>query len=287
MTRVFINVTEKIEEKLKLFKNSEIFIYCADQEAVKIAIEKTGIKTFSWGVKTNADVKISLQGNICYVSYDQQHHTVQLPFSDKASIENCMHCLSLMLYLGYSFKKIQQGINSLRSVPMRMEMKEGINQCYLIDDTYNNDLGGLEISIQFLTHQNQKKKKRLILSDILESGLTDELLVQKILDLLEKNNIPNFVGIGPVLAKHQSLFPSTSIFFKTTEDFLNQFDFESIYQEVILVKGARTFAFEKIVNRLQRKVHGTVMEIDLGALVQQLEFFQVKIKTNNQNNGDG
>ncbi|HKZ37563.1 MAG TPA: alanine racemase, partial [Chryseolinea sp.] len=202
----------------------------------------------------------------------------QLPFTDKASMENCANCITVMLYLDYSFKQIQRGINGLRAVPMRMEMKEGINQCYIIDDTYNNDLGGLELSLQFLTHQNQRKKKRLILSDILESGLTEKELALKIAGYLEKNNILNFVGIGPLLTKHKSLFPATSIFFESTQEFLDRFNSESLYQEVILVKGARAFTFEKIVHSLQRKVHGTVMEIDLGALVHNLNFFKSKLK---------
>lgn len=268
----FINQEQKIEEKLTLFINCKILIYCADQVNVKKAVEEMGIKTFSWG--REGDVKVSIQGNTCYVTHLGQDQVIQLPFSDKASIENCMHCVALMLHLGFTFKKIQRGINNLRSIPMRMEMKEGINQSYLVDDTYNNDLGGLELSLQFLAHQNQKKKKRLILSDILESGLDDGMLVQQILALIEKYSIQNFIGIGTVLFAHQKTFPNNSLFYNHTEEFLDQFDFGTIYEEVVLVKGARTFAFEKIVNRLQRKVHGTVMEVDLGALVHNLNFFK-------------
>lgn len=274
----FQNRNEKIDEKLKLFKNVNILIYCADDEALRKAIQQKGIKTFSWGTASEADVKISLQTNHCYVSYGQQTQLIRLPFSDWAAIENCLHCVVTMLYLGYSFKKIQQGISNLRSVPMRMEMKEGINQSYIVDDTYNNDLGGLELSLQFLSHQNQKKKKRLILSDILETGLDERTLALNIKNLLEKYSLHSFVGIGDILSKHQNLFPAESLFFKSTEAFLTRFDFNSIDQEVVLVKGARSFAFETIVNKLQRKVHGTVMEIDLTALVNNLNYFRAKLK---------
>ena len=274
----FLNLDQKIEEKLKLFKNSQVLIYCADQQNVEKAVQKSGIKTFSWGSKADADVKISVQDMICYVTTGDQSHVIKLPFSDKASVENCLHCLTLMVYLGFNFKKIQRGITNLRSVPMRMEMKEGINQSYIVDDTYNNDLGGMELSLQFLAHQNQKKKKRFIFSDVLESGLSDESLVQQILILLGKYPLQNIVAIGPVMTKYQALFPKTASFFTSTDEFLNHFDFGSINDEVILVKGARTFTFEKIVNRLQRKVHSTVMEIDLGALVHNLNFFKSRLK---------
>ena len=274
----FLSLDQKIEEKLRLFKNSEVLIYCADQQNVENAVQKSGIKTFSWGSKADADVKISVQEKICYVTVAGQSHIIKLPFSDKASVENCMHCLTLMVYLGFNFKKIQRGITNLRAVPMRMEMKEGINQSYIVDDTYNNDLGGMELSLQFLAHQNQKKKKRLIFSDVLESGLPDESLVQQILLLVRKYSLQNIVAIGPVMTKYQTLFPKTATFFTSTDEFLDHFDFGSINDEVVLVKGARAFTFEKIVNRLQRKVHSTVMEIDLGALVHNLNFFKSRLK---------
>jgi Alr-MurF fusion protein len=274
----FLNLEQKIDEKLKLFKNSEVLIYCADQQLVNTTIKKNGIKTFSWGSGPDADVKISIQGSVCYVTTADHSHVVNLPFSDRASVENCLHCVALMLYVGLSFKRIQQLITTLRAVPMRMEMKEGINQSYIIDDTYNNDLGGMELSLQFLAHQNQKKKKRLIFSEILESGLSDESLVTQMVTLIGRYPLHSIIAIGPVLRKYQTLFPKTTSFFTSTESFLNQFDFGSIHDEVVLVKGARAFAFEKIVNRLQRKVHSTVMEIDLGALIHNLNFFKSRLK---------
>lgn len=275
----FHSQAKKISEKLKLFKNSKIAIYCADQESVRKIISETGIRAFSWGTQESNDVIVSTHSQTCYITFKQQEHIVQLPFSDKASVENCLHCVAVMLYMGYTFKVIQRGINSLRAVPMRMEMKEGINQSYIIDDTYNNDLGGLDLSLQFLAHQNQKRKKRLILSDILESGLSEARLIDQILNVLKKFPLQNFVGIGPVLSTHREMFPEGSKFYTSTDEFLTQFDYGSIYEEIILVKGARTFAFEKIVNRLQRKVHGTVLEIDLGALVHNLNFFRSRLNT--------
>lgn len=274
----FQNQNQKIEEKLKLFKNSKILIYRADQVEVNEAIQKTHIKTFSWGMEANADVRISIQGNTCYLTRGGHNYVLRLPFVDKASIENCLHCVALMLYLGYNFKKLQRGIDNLRSVPMRMEMKEGINQCYIVDDTYNNDLGGLELSLQFLMHQKQKKKRRLILSDVLESGLPEESLVKQILVLMEKYPVDSFVGIGPVLTRHQKMFTGDSSFYSSTDEFLNLFDRRSLSDEIILIKGARAFTFEKIVNKLQRKVHGTILEIDLGALIHNYNFFKARLR---------
>ena len=274
----FSSQEEKINEKLKLFRTAEVVIYRADQEAVENAIKKSGLKGFSWGKNKAADLITSLEGESCEVAYSGQVHGFRLPFSDAASFENCMHCIALMLYLRFGAKRIQQAINSLRSVPMRMEMKECINQSYLIDDTYNNDLGGLELSLQFLSNQNQKRKKRVILSDILESGLPDEKLIRQIRSLIEKYPVHSLVGIGTVLTANRDLFAGDNQFFPTTDDFLKNFDLDLISEEIVLIKGARKFAFENIVKKLQRKVHGTVMEVDLGALVHNLNYFRSRLK---------
>jgi Alr-MurF fusion protein len=202
---------------------------------------------------------------------------LMLPFSDKASVENCFHCIALMLHLGYKADEIQERIRMLHAVPMRLELKEGINQSQIIDDTYNNDLAGLRISLEFLSNQNQKSKKRVILSDILESGEEPAELSRKIASIVAEHHVHSFVGIGKILSENRGLFPASSQFFLSTEEFLKNFDFTSIQHEAVLVKGARTFQFERIIERLQRKVHGTVMEIDLGAVVHNLNFFRSKL----------
>jgi len=275
----FPDLESKISEKLKLFDRVNTLIYCTDHEKLHSIISKSGIKSFTWGSKGNPDVLISIEGTRCHVAYKNETFTLQLYFADKASQENCLHCAALMLALGHSFSSIQERIRELRSVPMRMELKEGINECQIIDDTYNNDLGGLEIALQFLSHQHQKKKKRVILSDILESGLDDEDLVKNILTLINRNNIQFFIGIGPVLRRFKYIFPPSSSFYASTDDFLKTFDFDELNREVILVKGARTFAFEKIIHHVQRKVHGTVMEIDLDAVIHNLNFFKSVLKS--------
>jgi len=160
---------------------------------------------------------------------------------------------------------------------MRLELKEAINHCQLIDDTYNNDLAGLRISLDFLSNLGQKKKKRVILSDILQSGLSDEELVNTIAEVINKADINSFVGIGPRLSKGKKYFSHPSSFYESTDVFLQSISTDDYQDEIILVKGARIFQFERVVGRLLKKVHGTVMEIDLGAMVHNLNFFKARM----------
>jgi Alr-MurF fusion protein len=274
----FGNIEEKIDEKLLLFKATDIVIYCRDHTLIHDAIRTMGIRALDWGADEKASVRIVKDKTGFRIISQTEDFFLQLPFSDLASIENCFHCVVVLMNFGFSAEKIQSRVSSLRAIPMRLELKEGINGCHIIDDTYNNDLAGLQVSLDFLAHQNQRSKKRVILSDIHESGLSDIALTKKVSSALSSAHIQHFIGIGPVLFSYQHDFPPGSVFFRSTEEFLHNFDFNTLNGEVILVKGARVFTFEKIVHHLQRKMHGTVMEIDLGALIDNLNFFRGRLK---------
>lgn len=274
----FENVTEKIEEKLKLFHQVTTLIYCAEHTEIAQRIQQQKIPSLSWGFNPSADIKLAKSSSGYSVQYKGNSFTITLPFDDKASVENCFHCISLLLYFGYGAPVIQQKVNLLRAIPMRLELKQGIGRCQLIDDTYNSDLAGLKISLDFLNGQ-QKKKKTVILSDILQSGLTESELIDQISLLLKRYPLYQFIGIGPVLSarKNQLELTAKNHFFSSTEAFLRELAITQFEDELILIKGARAFQFEKIVSRLQRKIHGTVMEIDLNKMVNNLNYFKSQL----------
>ncbi|HEY3430143.1 MAG TPA: bifunctional UDP-N-acetylmuramoyl-tripeptide:D-alanyl-D-alanine ligase/alanine racemase, partial [Cyclobacteriaceae bacterium] len=274
----FRTVNDKVDEKLKLFARVERLIYCKDHAIISEAVHRAKIPSLSWGSSAQSDIQISKTRDSYTVTTNGKTFSVTFPFSDHASVENAFHCIALMLLLDINPASIQERINSLRSVPMRLELKEGINQCQVIDDTYNNDLAGLQISLDFLNHQNQKANKTLILSDVLQSGLSEDELTNQVAQIVNQSGLKKFIGIGAALSNHSGKFKLSTRFFSTTDDFLNSPESSSFQQEMILVKGARSFQFEKIVSHLQRKVHGTVMEVDLGALIHNLNYFKAKLK---------
>ena len=193
----FSSLREKAEEKAKLFVGASVVIYCRDHSLIHEVLTENHVKMLSWGVHRDADIKISINDDTALVKDANVNLSLKLPFTDRASIENCLHCIAVLIHLGIPSQVIEEKIKLLKSVPMRLELKDAINQCQLIDDTYNNDLAGLQISLQFISNQHQKKKKTLILSDVLESGLQDAALIDNILTLVRQNNIHRFIGIGP------------------------------------------------------------------------------------------
>jgi alanine racemase len=255
-----------------------VLIYCADHAEIDRAIKGQNIPSISWGMSSSAAIRFQeIEGGV-HVNYQNLSFELKWPFRDKASIENASHCVAVMLYLGYSPSILQERLLTLQSVAMRLELKQGINHCQLIDDTYNNDLAGLRISLDFLASQ-QKKKKTLILSDVLQSGLPDEVLVKSIYELVKQVHITRFIGIGRLLYGHQSVFSDlNAMFYQSTADFLKSNTWEDFDNELVLIKGARVFRFEQIVQLLQRKIHGTVMEIDLNKMVHNLNFFKSRLQ---------
>ncbi len=278
----FKSTTEKINEKIKLFATAETIIYCKDQAEVSSLIEKTfgDRKLLSWGSDASASVQIHYHNGLSKIAWQSRKYTFTIPFRDGASIENIHHCIVLLLHLDVSPEQIQERIGQLKGISMRMELKQGINNCQLIDDTYNNDLGGLQISLDFLAGQ-QKKNKTLILSDVYQSGLSIEGLISQIETLIIKSEVRRLILIGKDFASQAGKwknFKGKISQYDTTESFLTEINRDDFHDEIILIKGARVFRFERIVNFLQKKKHGTVMEIDLGAMVHNLNYFKSKLK---------
>lgn len=276
----FNSIQEKASEKAKLFKDAETVIYCSDYSEVA---EQFGSKSnpsqklLAWGQKQGSNILLEFTNEkIIKISGALGNHGFSLPFQDFASKENLIHCIVLLIHLGYSDEVIESKINLLQAVPMRLELKQGINRCQIINDAYNNDLGGLRISLDFLNGLNQRKKT-LILSDVLQSGLTLEELAAQIATVVKDSGIQKFIGIGFGFYTHHSPFDNLDIekqFFLTTDDFIRDTDWNDFQDEAILIKGARVFEFEKVVQRLQKKVHGTVMEIDMNGVIHNLNYFR-------------
>jgi alanine racemase len=286
---------KKISEKLKLFKDSELLFYCKDHilidEVINSTFNSSTPRLFSWSKQDEtADIKVDIidrkqhetiiEINSIHAIYQQKYSIFKIPFTDDASIENILHCICVMIFLKVDAIEIQNRIRLLKPISMRLELKEGINACSLIDDTYNNDLAGFKLALDFLTQHKPQSKKTVILSDVLESGIPDEDLYKYIADLIASKEIDRLIAIGNKISEHKHLFPKSTKFFPNTEQYLEKLDKKSFNNEIVLIKGARIYGFEKIVSVLEQRVHGTVLEINLDALSHNLNFYRNKLKNN-------
>jgi len=278
----FKNVRDKILEKCKLFENSKVIFYRRDHEPIHNEFSRlfSPDRLWSWSTSGNATInfRLAFRNDETLVCWNESDHQVALPFTDQASVENALHCLNFLLHQGYSVTEINRKMATLKNIPHRLALRQGINNCYLVDDTYNNDLAGLDIALEFLNQQPHGKGQTVILSDIRQAALSTEKLYQAVAEKIKSQDVDHFFGIGEDITQQKHLFPDGSKFFNSTTGFLEWLQGNPIENQLILVKGAREFAFEIIVKHLVRKQHGTILEINLDALVHNLNVFRKQLK---------
>ncbi len=290
----FLNIRQKINEKLKLFLHAELLIYCADDPDVNAAVgtfvsnvrNNHLLQLFSWSKKAKAILQIKavekkatqtvIRAIDNRVENIDRPITITIPFTDEAAIENAITCWCVLLHLNITDTLIAEKMLLLRSVEMRLELKQGINKCSVINDSYSADINSLTIALDFLSQQQQHPNRTLILSDILQSGKNSRQLYSDVASILQQKNINRFIGIGPEISQQQEVFrniPQT-FFFASTADFKEQFYTLHFYNETILLKGARVFGFEQLSHLLEEKIHQTVLEINLNAITHNLKQYQ-------------
>ncbi len=283
----FVSLQQKIQEKLLLFKNSKMLVFCADDKILSaeiaqfIASTNPALKTFCWSKNSKADleakqiVRNNRQTDIS-CEYEGKSFSFSIPFTDEASLNNTLTCCSVLLLLKLPVHLIIENMQALRPVEMRLELKQGKYNCSIINDGYSADLQSLGISLEFMGQQNQHEKRTVILSDILETGEAAVSLYLKIASLFKQKNIHRLIGIGKEISAHSDLFSAISetSFYTTTESFLQNIGQVPFKDEVVLLKGARIFKFEKISLQLEQKFHETKLEINLNALRHNLSVYK-------------
>lgn len=284
----FSSLEQKCSEKMKLFSNSKVLVYCTDHKIIDSqaqALNKNGNELFTWGTAEHSSVKLlskEVQGLSTFfeIEYRGEKNKLSIPFADSASFENAMHCIALMLHLNFSIGEIALRIKQLQPVAMRLELKEGRNGCTIINDTYNSDLGSLTVALDFMAQMTQSTKRIVILSDILQSGRMPLDLYTEVGKLIKDKGITLFIGVGSEISAYRSSFGTNALFFANTHDLLGNFPFPHFSNATILVKGSRPFEFERISAILEQKTHRTYLEINLNALVHNLNYFRSLLKPN-------
>ena len=287
----FRSMEEKCMEKLELMHDTQAMIYCSDNDIVSRCVRRMQYKgeKIAWSqcdeqvaffVKTVDGTKISYR-------YKGEDGAFDIPFSDEASIEDCITCAATALYLGITPEQLAERMPVLEPVAMRLEVKDGQRGCVLINDSYNSDVNSLDIALDFmnrrqfspLTSHPSLLKKTLILSDMYQTGVAPEQLYAQVSDLCVKRGIQKFIGIGTDLsAQADKIQIVDKQFFLDVQHFLTSDTFSSLRNELILLKGARSFGFDQITEQLEQKVHETILEVNLNAVVNNLNYYRSFLK---------
>lgn len=285
----FASLEEKCTEKLRLFHDTQAIVYPWDDEIVRSCVEKLDYKgqRIAWSTKDNAArmfvksvVKENLSTTVNYV-FDGVEGCYTLPFIDEASISNSIVCAAIALYLGLKTEQVAARMANVEPVAMRLEVKQGQHGCTLVNDSYNSDINSLDIALDFMSRRpdHAGRKRTLILSDIYQSGKSGEALYKEVSDLAKKRGVQKFIGIGPEISAHADVIDiPEKYFFADCHEFIANSVFTSLHDEVILLKGARKFSFDRLTELLEQKVHETILEVNLSAVVKNLNYYRSFMK---------
>ena len=284
----FESLSQKCKEKLRLFKECQILIYNEDEDVVRTCVDDCSYSftRFAWSMSNpKAElyipkiIKQNSSTEIHYI-YKEKEQYLTIPFIDDASVENAIHCLAVCLFLQLDSDKLQQRMASLEPVAMRLEVKEGVRGCTLINDSYNSDLKSLEIALDFMNRRQNRdgRQQILFLSDILQSGVPAEELYQSVADLLQSYQIHRIIGVGPEISRYIDKFQMEHEVFSSTEELLASGLINCLQDVVILIKGAHSFRFDLLSEQLSLKVHETTLEVNLNALVANYNHYRNYLK---------
>ena len=297
---------EKCMEKLELMHDTQAMVYCSDNDTVSRCIRRMQYKgeKIAWSqcdeqaalfVKSTnishsslltphstfhippSTINLPQSTKITYI-WQEEENCFEIPFIDEASVENAITCAAVALYMGLTPSQLAERMPRLEPVAMRLEVKEGQRGCLLINDSYNSDINSLDIALDFM-NRREAAKKTLILSDIFQTGATPEALYTQVSELVVKRGIEKFIGIGPELSSQaDKIQVADKQFFMDVPHFLSSDAFSGLRNELILLKGARSFGFDQITEQLEQKVHETILEVNLNAVVDNLNYYRSFLK---------
>ena len=281
----FRSMEEKCMEKLELMHDTEAMVYCSDNDIVSRCIRRLQYKgeKIAWSQCDEQAAffvkNIENKGQTTRITYiwQQEENMFDIPFIDEASVEDTITSAVVALRLGVTPGQLAGRMPNLEPVAMRLEVKEGQRGCLLINDSYNSDINSLDIALDFMNRRESKRvlKKTLILSDMFQTGTTPEALYAQVSELAVKRGIEKFIGIGTELtAQADKIQIADKQFFVSVPHFLSSDAFTGLHNELILLKGARPFGFDLITEQLEQKVHETILEVNLNAVVDNLNYYR-------------
>ena len=284
----FESVEEKCHEKLSLFQDAKVLVYCADDTVVDECVATSLLRgeRLAWSRRNpSAALFVSAvetleRGTRITYRFHGAEAAMTIPFTDDASTVNCIHCLAVLLSLNFSAEEIASRMKRLEPVAMRLEVIQGVRNCTLINDTYNSDAASLDIALDFMARRPeiQNKQKVLILSDMFQTGLPATELYAKVAELLNRRAIDHFIGVGPEISHAHSLFLMKKSFFPSGEALADSGLLDTLHDSLVLIKGSRPFGFEKITAALSLRVHETTLHVNLDALAGNLNFYRSFMK---------
>lgn len=253
----FSSLEEKIREKLILARNAACLIYHSHYSELQSVISQV--------VSPN-----------CRVVDAADAPCDTLSQNDVIAIDSQL-VKALCREVGYECHNVEY-----RDMAMRLEVKEGIAGSKIINDSYNSDINSLTIALEMLSEVALGGRKVAIISDILQSGMSDEQLYARVAALVNRAGVDLLIGVGEKISSYAHFFESPMRFYATTDELLLALRQEDIADSTVLLKGNRSSHFERVCHRFEQRSHTTVLEVNLAAMTHNISYFRRHLPKNHK-----
>ncbi|MGN1236533.1 MAG: bifunctional UDP-N-acetylmuramoyl-tripeptide:D-alanyl-D-alanine ligase/alanine racemase, partial [Bacteroidaceae bacterium] len=292
----FSSPQQKASEKLKLATRAKKIIFPADDEFLTHAIETSLLdktKLLGWSTDRNNQLacffiesivtdNLTETTTVTLFSNNNKKTSFTIPFIDNASVQNSITAFVAATVMGYDINLITKRMEHLEPVAMRLEVKEGQRELILINDTYNSDINSLSIALDFMSRRKKDNTRPsvVILSDLVQGGHDKDLLYKKAAELIDMQGINRLIAVGPELQEYASLFNTPIITFRDTDQLIASPMLSTLHDSDVLIKGSRRFEFDRITSLLEKRVHETILEVNLNAIADNLNHYRSMMKPN-------
>jgi alanine racemase len=273
----FIDKAQHVSEKLKLAETSTLLVYCADDEEIHQQAYNLKCNKLSWGFYQGA-LRFKTENDQLILTADSKNTVFDLLVYDKGSIQNLCHAIAGSYALGIEPYKLKNGIKEITPVEMRFELKEGVNNCQVLNDTYSLDFYSFQLAVEYVCRNSGNLSRTIIVSDFPEITSGKEQFYKEVGKFLNDSDIDKVIGIGHEIGLLKATYKGDLHVFGSTDEFTQKLPVTQFRDELILIKGSRNSQFEKIVSFFDLKLHSTYLKVDLEAIQHNLNYYQSLVK---------
>jgi len=206
----------------------------------------------SFGCKNKADVMSQWQsnheGSVLKVTTPKGDCEIKLKLLGSHNVMNSLAAIAASIAAGIPLQQIVKGLEILEPVNGRLQIKAGLNNSCIIDDTYNANPTSLYAALNVL--HDFPGKRFLALGDMGElGGKEDELHIEAGI-YAKQCGVDSLYSLGRLAAKAAKEFGGNGFCYDKHEDMINALRNELSRDVTLLVKGSRSMHMENVVNAL-------------------------------------
>lgn len=218
--------------------------------------EKTeGRKTITFGLENKADVtaeyKLTATGSEINLKTPIGDINMSLSVHGKHNVMNAVAASAASIAVGAELQDIKHGLEKLKAISGRLELKEGINGTRVIDDTYNANPASLSAALEVL--KTSLGERILVLGDMGELGEAGPEIHHRVGELAKRVGVARVFTMGELSKQTVEAFGQGARHYEDPQELVEALQDCMHPEATVLVKGSRAMSMDTIVDGISIK----------------------------------